>query len=97
MKITITNKNLKYYDEPLFNMTVDIAEVCRAAGKRERNPDYYYDGSGSPTYVPYKIPKAKKLLKLIFRYADDADVMRVSEYLEEHNQKLYKYWMGLCK
>lgn len=97
MIITISNKDLKYYDEPTFTMTVDVAELCRSAGKRERNPDYYYNGSGGRTWVPYPLPRAKKLLKLIYKYAEDSDAVRVHEYLKEHNKKLYDYWMKLAK
>lgn len=54
----------------------------------------YHDRYTGKTYTDYPISRARKLLKLIYCYADADDLNKVTEALII-NPKLFKYWREL--
>lgn len=87
--------NLNIY-EPWGNshgchMTIDLEQVCRDAGRREK------DGIDIKThrqiyYTVYPMNKAKKLLKLIKRYADNVE--EIEAFLKGY-PKVFNIWAGI--
>ena len=76
------------FRDSVWHMTIDLKEVAASAGKRER------DGYNGGSYVIYKIPTAKRLLKLIREYGTDRDFLACDKYLAK-NEKLAEYWKTL--
>ena len=65
-----------------WQMTIDLTEMCGAAGKKIK----YADQDKGCQYwgVDLPVPQFKKALKLIHRYSDDDQRGRVQKYLDEH-------------
>lgn len=72
-----------------WHMVIDVTALAMAAGHRYQS---IYTGK---IYTDYPISRAKKLLKLIYCYADAEDLNKVTEVLAELNHKLDKYWREL--
>ena len=86
-----------------WNMVIDLKELAASAGVRKKEKDgIYTDPKTGETevykgayYTDYVMPKAKKLLKLIWQYGRESDLEKVGRYLAP-NAKLHKYWRTLC-
>lgn len=63
-----------------WTMTLDITEMCRTAGTRDK----YYDGAHHiwRYFIVYSFGEMRKALKLIRRYGDPELIDRTQEYLD---------------
>lgn len=66
-------------------MTIDLTEMCNAAGKRVK--DYDVDKGCEFYRVDLPVPRFKKALKLIIKHGEPDLVDHVQWYLDEHFPK----------
>ena len=55
------------------DMDLDITYVCDHAGKRDRYYDNFYK---EHSYIPLTLTRARKIFRLVKKYADDETVTR---------------------
>lgn len=74
-----------WMDGVSWTMEVNLTQMCKDAGKKvkdwdcEKRCDYYY--------VDYPIPRFKKVLKLMCKYAAEDTLGEVQKYLDQHFPK----------
>ena len=87
----MTNENgdlIIHIGDFTWSMVVNVTTLSKAAGGR------FLDLYTGRIYSDYPVTRAKKLLKLIYCYADAEDLNRVSNEVAT-NSKLNKYWREL--
>lgn len=78
--------NLHMWD---WKMTIDLTEMCNAAGKRIRG----YDQRGNEYYhVDIPISQLKKAMKMIRKYGEADLCDEVEHYLDEKYPRWAKEW-----
>ena len=76
-----------------WSMTLDLEEIAREAGVRKRVT--WKDPATGTWYkedcTPIPLPRARRIINLILRYAEPEDLDAVDKAFRE-NEKLYKIW-----
>lgn len=83
--ILIKRKESDWWDETPWVMNIDLAQVAKMAGKREK--DLCHGGS----LTVYPIARARKLIQLILDNGTPEDFGKCEVYFRK-NKKLYKWW-----
>lgn len=76
---------IRFGDGGRWRMTVDLKELADSAGVRKKRPGY------DEKAVSVPLPRAKRLVDLIARYAPMEETRKLDTYLRP-NTKLYRYW-----
>lgn len=67
-----------------WTMTFDIMYICIHAGKRAR----YYDERGNAhSYIPFTLVHARKIFRLVKKYADEGVVLNTALYIKRYSQE----------
>ena len=81
---------IRFGDGGRWHMTIDLKELAGSAGIRKnlvKAPGQTFDEK----VVSVPLPRAKKLVDLIARYAPMEEARKLDTYLRP-NTKLYRYW-----
>lgn len=84
--IRISNRDHSRTTE--WEMTLNLQEIAKSAGRREWDEGY------ETWTVPYPMLRARKLLKVIREYGTDADFEKCNKYFAA-NPRLFKHWKEL--
>ena len=76
---------IRFGDGGRWHMIIDLKELAGSAGIRKKRPGY------DEKVVSVPLPRAKKLVDLIARYAPMEEARKLDTYLRP-NTKLYRYW-----
>lgn len=82
MFIEISEKD--FFQGYEWKMSINLEEICKEAGKRKKDK---YTGE---TYTPLKIPEAKRIIKLIEKYAEESELEKAIFYIKNNNEILLK-------
>lgn len=77
-----------------WDMDLDITYVCDHAGKLDRYYDQYYKAH---SYIPFTLTHARKIFRLVKKYADDETIIKTEKYIREYcekinNQRVIEQW-----
>lgn len=90
-RVTLTGYEDFYVDQ--WHMTIDLTEMCNAAGKRIK--DYDTDKRCNFYRVDLPVPQFKKALKLIIKHGEPDLVSQVQWYLDKNFPKWGKEFKKL--
>ena len=89
----VTLCGCEYFFVDRWTMTIDLTEMCNAAGKRVK--DYDVDNGCKFYRVDLPVPRFKKALRMIVMHGEPDLVDHVQWYLDEHFPKWGKEFKKL--